>query len=387
MNNPGHPSRSIKRTHSGAFLVCLVATGLIAASAMTKPAKTIPLAPSLQKDVDALVAAGAPGAILLVRDGKHNTTFTSGLANVAQKTPMRAADHFKIASLTKTYTATLVLKLIADGKLRLNDRVERWLPGLVPSGGKVTIRQLLNHTSGIPEFDTDPRYLKPYLSGNFGYYWSPRKLVGLAVSHKPLFPPGTATHSWYANTNYVLLGLIVEAVTGKPIGTELERRIFQPLHLRHTSYPTKPGLPTPYAHGYLLLGKPPATDVSALSPSLSPASGAITSTAVDVVNFYRALLSGRLLRPDLLKAMKTTIPEGGKTDIPGQRYGFGLELFPAPCGKAFGHNGAYPGYLTYLFASGDGQRQALLMVNDDATTLPKKAAKLFFELIDKAYCS
>lgn len=216
---------------------------------------------------------------------------------------------------------------------------------------------------------------------------SPRQLVRIAVSHKPLFPPGKTEHSSYSNTNYVVAGLIVEKVTRRTISAELERRIFKPLGLSETTFPTKPGLRSPYAHGYMVLGKPPAIDVTGLSPSLSPASGAIVSTAVDTADFYRALLSGRLLGADLLRAMKTTISEGKKVDIPGQRYGLGLELFPTPCGGAWGHNGVVPGYLVFAYASGDGRRQALLMVNHDAQTLPRKAGRLFFKLIARAYCS
>ena len=104
---------------------------------------------------------------------------------------MRADNHFKIASLTKTYTATVVLQLVGEGKLSLDDSVERRLPGVVPNGSRITIRQLLNHTSGLHDFEDDPRYLKPYLGGNFAYYWSPRQLVRMGVSHKPLFAPGT----------------------------------------------------------------------------------------------------------------------------------------------------------------------------------------------------
>jgi D-alanyl-D-alanine carboxypeptidase len=342
--------------------------------------------PSLQRDVDALVSGGAPGAILFVRDGNQTSRYTGGFADVARKRPMRARDHFKIASLTKSYTATVVLQLVAEGKLHLTDTVEQWLPGLVPNGGKITIRELLYHTSGIPEYEADPHFLKPYLSGNFAYYWPPRKLVALAVSHKPVFAPGKTRHSSYSNTNYVIAGLIVEAVTGHTIGAELNRRIFQPLHLRDTRYPTKPGLPSPYAHGYMVVGKPPAVDVSRLSPSLSPASGAIVSTADDVADFYRALFAGRLLRSDLLKAMKTTIPED-RVEVPGQRYGLGLERFPTSCGPAWGHNGVIPGYVTFAFSSDNGSRQALLMLTSDKTSLPKSAGRLFFRVLDTAFCS
>jgi D-alanyl-D-alanine carboxypeptidase len=111
------------------------------------------------------------------------------------------------------------------------------------------------------------------------------------------------------------------------------------------------------------------------------------STGADILSFYRALLAGRLLEPKLLNAMKTTVPEGRRTDIPGSRYGLGLERFPTPCGSAWGHNGAIAGYLVFTFTSTDGRRQAVLMVNEDGSTLPKRASKLFFKLIDKAYCT
>ncbi len=369
------------------ILACL-ATALAAASAPAKPTPaTAATAATLQKDLDRFVALGLPGAILFTRDGNTSMRLASGLGDLGRKTPMKADDHYKIASLTKTYTAAVVLQLVAEGKLRLTDSIERWVPGLVPNGRKITIRQLLNHTSGLAEFDTDPRYLKPYLSGDLGFYWAPRKLVQMGVSHPPLFPPGVTRHTHYANTNYVLLGLAVEAATGHSIGAELRKRIFQPLHLDETSYRIKPGLPSPYAHGYLVLGKPPAMDVSGISPSLSPASGAIVSTAEDVADFYRALLSGHVVRLDLLRAMKTTIVEGKPVDIVGQRYGLGLELFPTSCGDALGHNGVVPGYITYAFSSGDGSRQAVLMVNLDSGSFPRAAGPKFFRLLDKAFCS
>jgi D-alanyl-D-alanine carboxypeptidase len=168
------------------------------------------------------------------------------MSDLAHETPIAARDHFKVASLTKTYTATVVLQLVGEGKLSLDDSVQRRLPGVVPDGSKITIRQLLNHTSGLADFESDLRYLKPYLAGNFAHYWSPRQLVGMGVSHKPLFAPGAG---WsYSNTNYVVAQLIVERATGNTLGAELKRRIFRPLHLGQTTYPTTPGLPSPYVH-------------------------------------------------------------------------------------------------------------------------------------------
>jgi D-alanyl-D-alanine carboxypeptidase len=339
----------------------------------------------LQKDVGALVATGVPGAILLVRDGNQTTRLAGGLADLGQKTPMRPADHYRIASLTKTYTATVVLQLVAEGKLRLSDTVERWLPGLVPKGDSITIRQLLIHTSGLHDHEKDPEVLKPYLAGNLGYYWSPLRLVKLAVSRPPRFAPGASKVSSYSSTNYLLLGLIVERATGRTIGAELSRRIFRPLRLSETSYPTHTTqLPRPYAHGYFLLGKPPLTDLSAFSPSLSGAAGAIVSTVDDVADFYRALFSGRLVEPKLLRAMETTIPTTAELK---QRYGLGVERFPTTCGPAWGHSGSFPGYWTYAFSSTSGQRQAVLMTNIDPSATSASERSLFYKLLYKAYCS
>ena len=372
----------IRLTLPGAILACLVAVAVVAASA---PAGTTNRASGLQHDLDALVAAGAPGAILFVRDGERTTVLTAGLGDIAHKTPMRADNHFKIASVTKPFTATVVLQLVAEGKLRLDDTIDRRVPGLVPNGSGITVRQLLNHTSGLHDFEDNPRYLKPYLNGDFAHYWSPRQLVQMGVSQKPLFAPGTDYS--YSNTNYVVAQLIVEKITGNPLGVELKRRIFQPLRLRDTSYPVRQrGLPRPYAHGYMLLGKPPLTDVTGLSPSLAPGSGGIVSTVRDVADFYRALLAGRLLPPAQMRAMKTTVSERtGKLVSSGQGHGLGIARAGTNC-VGWGHSGELPGFDVQTVFSEDGRRQAVLMINQDETTLPKPALPLYSKLIGKAFC-
>jgi D-alanyl-D-alanine carboxypeptidase len=393
MNNSQNTSNKTRRNVSlaigGLVVAGIVGAGLApnTASASVARASARGHTASLQADLDAMVLAGAPGAILLVRDGHHTTHLTSGVGEVATNTPIRPDDHFKIASLTKTYTATVVLQLVAEHKMRLDDSVEQWLPGLVPNGQNITVRQLLSHTSGLFDYEADPRFLEPYFNGDLGFYWAPRDLVGLAVSHDPLFPPGQTPIAVYSNTNYVVAGLIVEAVTGRSIGDEFQTRLFNPLHLDETVYPTEPELPSPYAHGYMVLGGPPALDVTGLSPSMTSSAGGIVSTTDDVADFYRALLSGRLLPKNLLRQMETTRSEGTKVDIPGQQYGLGLETFPTSCGVAWGHNGVVPGYLTFIFSSKDGQRQAVLMVNHDAGSLPGPVGTMFFDLIAKAFCS
>lgn len=376
----------IRLTLPGAILACLAAAAVVAASAPAGTATAnVNRASGLQHDLEALVAAGAPGAILLVRDGKRTSVLTAGLGDIAHKTPMRADNHFKIASVTKPFTATVVLQLVGEGKLRLDDTIDRRVPGLVPNGSGITVRQLLNHTSGLHDFEDNPRYLKPYLNGDFAHYWAPRQLVQMGVSQKPLFAPGTDYS--YSNTNYVVAQLIVEKITGNPLGVELKRRIFQPLRLRDTSYPVRQrGLPRPYAHGYMLLGKPPLTDVTALSPSLAPGSGGIVSTVRDVADFYRALLAGRLLPPAQMRAMKTTVSERtGKLVFSGQGHGLGIARAGTNC-VGWGHSGELPGFDVQTVFSEDGRRQAVLMINQDETTLPKPALPLYSKLIGKAFC-
>ena len=338
--------------------------------------------PSLQKDINALVAAGAPGVVVTARRGHRVEQTAGGFADVRTRTPMRATDLFRTGSLTKTYVATVVLQMVAEGTLSLEDTVERWLPGLVTNGDTITLRQLLNHSSGIPEFDQDPRVLKPYLAGNLGYRWSPLALVKVALSHKASAP---GLHHSYSNTNYLLVGLVVEAASHHTLAAELKRRIFTPLHLDATTFQLHLGPDAPYAHGYFTLGKPPATDISALS-AYPWAAGAIVSSGADTATFYRALLRGQLLPTKQLDEMKTTLSEGAKTDFPGSRYGLGLESLRLPCGRAWGHGGNYPGYLVYSLTSNDGSRQAVVLLNEDPASLPKSALHEFLKLLVKSYC-
>src|SRR5262249_33437216 len=248
--------------------------------------------------LQSLVAGGAPGAIVLFREGGRTRRFAGGVSDLARRTPMRASDRFRIGSVTKAVVATVVLQLAGERKLALGDTVERWLPGLVPNAGRITLRQLLNHTSGLFDYVQDPRLLRPYQAGNRGYVWTPRSLVALSAAHPPLFAPGAR---WsLSNTNYIVLGLVVEAVTGHPLAAELSRRIFAPLHLRGTSFEDRARIEGPHAHAYLTLGAGGPVDTSSFSASWAWSAGAIVSTADDLARFYRALLGGLLLRPALL---------------------------------------------------------------------------------------
>lgn len=292
---------------------------------------------------------------------------------------MRATDRFRIGSVTKSFVATVALQLVGEGRLSLADTVEDRLPGLVPNGQAITVRQLLNMTSGLFDYPDDPRIFAPFLQGDLAHAWAPHELVAVATSHAPLFAPGTG-HA-YCNTCYVLLGLIIEATSGNPLNAELRQRILEPLRLRATSLATTPRIAGPHAHGYMRVGQPSLEDVTALSPSWGWAAGAIVSTADDVARFYRALLGGRLLRPELLRAMRTSVAGNA-----GARYGLGIGTVRLPCGTAWGHQGGIIGYDAWALASRDGRRQTVVFTNLEGSSFHKRAESARDRLIATAYC-
>jgi D-alanyl-D-alanine carboxypeptidase len=323
----------------------------------------------LRRLLDQIVAAGAPGAAALVR-GEHGVQqAASGLADLRTRRPMRPGLNYRAGSVTKPLVATVVLQLVAEGRLSLSDTVEHWLPGILPYGDQVSIRQLLNHTSGVPEYLLVP-LLELYESrqGRFRS-WAPRELVALVADQPPLFPPG-ATYS-YSNTNYVLAGLIVEAATGRTLRQELTGRIIRPLRLRDTFFPINhPDIPGRNARGYSLplseqgpVLDGPLLDFTVYNPSLAWAAGNLVSDLGDLARFFRALLGGRLLSPALLAEMTTTVPIGQ-----GAGYGLGLLVLDTPCGRLIGHDGGIPGFITIVLSTQDGRRQLGVMVNQFFTT-------------------
>ena len=291
-------------------------------------------------------------------------------------------DRYRIGSLTKTYVSTAVLQLVAQHRVDLAAPVSRYLPGLMGGAPRLTIRQLLNHTSGLYEFNDDPRVLAPYLAGHLGHVWSPRRLVRLALTYDLMARPGSEFH--YSNTNYLLAGLVVQAVTGHRLGDVLRHRLFAPAGLTATTFTRSRTLPDPAVHGYFVFSGNQPTDITSLYP-YPWASGAAVSTAPNVARFYRSLLTGRLLPRRLLAEMQTTM-DASAAEGPGTAYGLGLESFETPCGTAWGHGGNFPGYVTYVYSSPDGGRQSVLMVNEDPSSLPRSVGTDFMRLLDQSFC-
>ncbi len=257
------------------------------------------------------------------------------------------ADHFRAGSITKSFIATVVLQLAAEHRLSLSDSVEDHLPGLVRGAGNdgraLTLRALLTHTSGLADFTSDTKGTVPL---------TPLQAVRIALTH----PPGPRGRFSYSNTNYVLLGMVVQQVTGHSYAVEAERRIITPLHLTGTSFPgARTTLPSPHSRAYAADG----SDVTELDPRVAGAAGELVTTLADLNRFYAALLGGELLPPRWLREMLNTRTAHGT-------YGMGLYPVRLPCGTTvWGHNGRISGSYVRTAATLDGRRVLTFRVNTD----------------------
>ncbi|GGU07368.1 MULTISPECIES: serine hydrolase domain-containing protein [Streptomyces] len=355
------------RTVLAATVVAGLAATAFASPALAAPAKSDHRA--TQQALDAAVAGGVPGAVAQARSGRSGWTGTAGERG--------GQDRYRVGSITKTFVATVLLQLQAEGRLDLDDSVEKWLPGVVRGNGhdgrEITVRQLLNHTSGVYSVTSDPGFQEKVFGPEFleRRYdtWTPQQLVAIAMTHKPDFAPGT---SWnYSNTNYVLAGMVIEKATGRPYGKEVQRRIIKPLKLRATTVPgTTVTMPKPSSPAYSKLSiDPNATtihDVSELNPSLAYAAGEMISDSNDLQTFYRALLKGRLLPKAELREMTDTVAAG--PELPGVGYGLGLMRQKLSCGKeVWGHGGGIHGSASEAVATRNGEHSLAMNFNSDWT--------------------
>ncbi|MEV0191456.1 serine hydrolase domain-containing protein [Kitasatospora purpeofusca] len=353
-----------RRVGSRRAAAAALAGAVLAALAPLTPALSAAAGPT--PELRALVEHGASTAALgeLRENGRRVWRDAAGVTDLESRRPARADGRFRIGSVTKTFVATVVLQLVDEGRLRLDDPVERHLPGVVPDGGAITVRQLLNHTSGLYDYLDDPRYffhddasLRSFLAEGRWADHSPAELIGVGTRGTPYFPPGQGWH--YSNTNYVLVGEVIRHITGRSWQSEVERRIVRPLRLDDTVFPdSSPGIPGPHAHGYARLPEGPA-DITLINPTVGGAAGNGISTTADLGRFHAALFGGRLLSAARLREMTTAVP----APMIGAHYGLGLIRYDLPCGAVWGHTGGVPGYSTVLLGPVDGTRQFALSFN------------------------
>ncbi|MFJ4126580.1 serine hydrolase domain-containing protein [[Kitasatospora] papulosa] len=354
------------------------------------------LVEQLRQDAATIHALGVSGvqARVIGPDGRQSVA-TSGTADLTTGRPVSSSGYFRMASTSKTLVATVVLQLEAESKLSLDDTVDRWLPGVVQGNGnhgtRITIRHLLQHTSGIR--DNLPGYTTPeeYYQQRHNVY-EPKQLVDLAMAHEPEeFEPGKG---WaYSNTGYVLLDMIIQKATGRPAHQEMENRILRPLGLDQTRWMgTSSTLPRPHAQAYQFFGPGSRVDVIDQIP-VDYANLSWVATTRDANRFLRALLGGRLLPAQQLAKMKQTVEVSAAVQElwPDGRYGLGLVERPLNCGGTYwSHEGGDGGFITLNGVTDDGRRSAVVSMSEargdtkDHILEQENAASA---LIDHALCA
>lgn len=376
-----------------------LATALLAAACTSEGTASTPAAPerdrALTEAMNTVVQAGFPGVQVVITGPDGQRTLTAGKGDVATGAAFADDARVRIGSNTKTFVAVVIMQLVAEGKLALDAPVERYLPGVVRGNGndgnRITTRQMLQHTSGLPDYlgSGDPRktpdpnspQLQPITEEFRTKHFTPEELVRIAMSLPPQFEPGA--RSVYTNTNYILLGMIIERLTGNPVATAINTRIIDKLGLRDTYYPAdgERALRGSHPSGYQMIdGK--RVDFTELDPSWGGAAGAMVATGADLNRFFKALLNGELVPAAQLAEMKKTVPFDR---MPGAGYGLGLAQQPVSCGKdVWGHGGSIPGFETRDGVTPDGTAVTVI-VNQLPTS--QEQADTVVKVFDAAFCS
>lgn len=326
---------------------------------------------AVQTALNALVAAGAPGALAETRDGNDRWTGTAGTGDLRTHAPVPRNGRWRIGSVTKTFVTALILQLADENKIALDAPIGRYLPGLLPRQDEITIRMLLNHTSDVADyaatFDSTPAGLRRLAATTY----TPRRLIGIGTGLPPTSDPGGR---WaYSNTGYAALGLLIEKITGQSLSRALLTRVLAPHGLRTTYLPAGRDIAGPHPRGYMRDENNRPEDITRFDPSNAWAAGGVISTASDVNRFFDRLLHSRLFSPGLLAQMKQTVPVA-----PDFAYGLGLMKLTLTCGTTvWGHKGHIPGYATYSFHNGRRSITitATAMAMTTGTTMGRRATK------------
>jgi D-alanyl-D-alanine carboxypeptidase len=384
------PLATKRRTLAAAAALAAVAAALFTAgSASAAPAAALP-APDyagLRQALNGVLTAGSPGAFALVSDrGGLGGTVSVGTGDVATQAPIDPQGQFRIGSITKNFTAVLTLQLVAHHQVDLDAPAVDYLPdGVLPADSPITVRQLLDHTSGLYDYSND---LPGILVGDTvtGYQqwryntYNPADLVADALTHGSQFTPGSQYQ--YSNTNFVVLGMLVEHVTGQPYATVLNERILQPLGLTHTRFIVpRTDIGGPHAIGYLTQDdrSKPLFDATEQTASWIWTAGAAISSTADLNRYWRALTAGELLPPAQLAEMETMNPVDATS-----AYGLGMREYTLSCGtRVYGHDGIIEGYQTYSYTTKDGSRQVTVSADtsNNSTVFAAERAAL-----DPVFC-
>src|SRR5215212_10683359 len=332
---------------------------------------------------------GPPGVIAVIQRGQHREVHTFGVANLKNNRPMGVEDHMRLASTSKAFSGAVALSLVSKGALSLNDTIGELLSDLPEpppdAWAEVTLRQLLNHTSGLPEFLEDPDFLEAFVA-SLTKAPPPEKLLTYLYNNVPplRFDPGSKYQ--YSNSDNIAVALMVEAATGTSYEDQLRELVYRPLGLKKTSLPRGTNLRKPFIHGYSNdPSQDPPEDVSEdFAAGWSWASGGIVSTPADLNDFIRGYVGGKLF-DERTQAKQRRVIEGGSSEPPGPgKNSAGLALFryETRCGTVWGHTGNFPGYTQFAAASGDGRRSVTVSINAQHT--PTDGSPVVFEALRRA---
>lgn len=343
----------------GAMVVAVTSAAVLAGGPVAIAEPPVPLAERLDTAVAAKLAEmGIPGAVVgLSIPGEIDYLTAVGTSDLATGAPMSVDDHSRIGSVAKTFTGTAVLQLVDQGRISLSDPISRYVDG-VPSGDSITLDLLGRMRSGLFSYSDDDAFVPALLAqsptGQDAFAYTPRQLLDIAFAHPLNFAPGTQYE--YSNTNTVLLGQVVERVTGVPLGEYLAQKLFKPLGLSHTSYPADGALPEPFTHGYTAASDGTVVDATFWNPSWSDAAGRIVSTYADLKVWAAVLAKGSMLRPQTQAGRLQT------TEIaPGVGYGFAIFNVSG----WIGHNGDIPGYTTVVVYLPERDATLVILANSD----------------------
>lgn len=355
---------------AGAVLACcLVAPAASPAGARTEPSTT--LSRALVRLVS--MPGGPPGAISVVQvDGRTQVT-TAGVGNTMTDTPISPDDTVRIASVSKAFSGAVALALVTRGTLSLDDTIGQRLPYLPKSWRQVTLDQLLQHTSGLPDYIKSPAFLD-LLKSDPHVQLSPIQLLGYVTNERPLFTPGSQYD--YSDSDNIVVGLMVEAVTHGTYEAALARYVTAPLGLTQTTLPENADLAEPYVHGYAVEPGMPPEDISTyLNPGLAWASGGMLSTPAELNAFMRAYVRGALTDPDTRHEQFRFVPGSSGPPGPGTNSaGLAVFRYRTACGTVYGHTGNFPGYTLFSAATSDGSRSVTVIVNEQLNDNPVSPA-------------
>jgi D-alanyl-D-alanine carboxypeptidase len=309
---------------------------------------------------------GPAGAIVVVQRGATRTVYTAGVRDAKTKAPLRATDHMRIASTAKAFSAAVALSLVDAGRLSLDDTIGQRLGGLPASWAPITLRQLLNHTSGLPDFTQSPKF-GAYVSRHLHATPRPRFMLRFIADDPLAFPPGSRYR--YSNTDNFVVGLMAQAAAGRSYERLLSTQVYRRLGLRDTSLPRGWKLPSPFIHGYQ--PDPPGApeDVTTLlSAAYAWASGGVVSTPADLTAFVRGYVGGRLFGR-AVQRRQLTFRSGRSEPIgPGvNSAGLGIFRYRTRCGTVYGHTGNTSGYTQFMAATRDGRRSVTVSINAQIT--------------------